>query len=537
MWILQWYIFRELFKAMILTTIGMTLVFTLGGGVANMVKGVNITSYELLQILGFMLPVATTLTLPVAALLSTTNVYGRLSADNEFVACRASGINIHRLLLSALIVALAVGAFTFYFSNYVIPSFIREIEAKARKSIDQMVSRKLEMDKFIKVQDFVFHADQVRHVRGAGEDIDKDYLRIAGAAFIELEDGDAIRFGTAPEAVIEFDKSDRVPSVRAQMYDVSLFDRSRLQFGRMGSQPFGPMPVPGTLEMKAKWLNLPDLLRYREVPAEIPEIIGQLKNLRQLMIRQVCYDQIIRSLREGRDWQAGDGEVTYTVKADPECLFQKSKDEGQPVFKNLTIVENSPEGQRTYKAGAGSIRVTKIFGLVVPKVSIVLEDGISVIKKGEPTVEKLKLELRSVPIPEQYVQMADKYADELAQGSDAPLSLGEKVGDAREQIKRELGLQVRTIIGIIHARAAFSISCMVLIILGAVLGIIFRGGQALVSFGLSCIPFAVVIVTIIMGRQMAQNEGTELIGLTILWTGIALVFVVDMLMLFRWLRR
>ena len=536
MWTLQWYIFRELFKAMVLTTIGMTLVFTLGGGVANMIKGVSISSIELLELLGFMLPVATTLTLPVAALLSTTNVYGRLSADNEFVACRASGINIHRLLLSALVVAFGVGAFTFYFSNYVIPSFIREIDSKARKSADQYFYRKLERDKFIQIQDYAFHADSVQRVQGA-HGSQKDYLRVTGAAFIELEGGDAVRFGTAPEAIIEFDKSERMPLVRALMKNVSVFDRIRLQYGRLSSQPFGPMVVPIPSKLKAKWLNLPDLLRYRDAPEKLPEIVDGYKSLRRHIRERVCYDGVIRSLAEGKDWQAGDEKVRYTLKADPNSAFRRNREDGRPLLKDTTIIEETAEGQRILRAGGGSVRTTRSIGMSVPLVSIALRDGVTIEREGEPTIQKLKLQLRSVPMPDRSVREADGYADALIENPDADIALGERISDRRESLRGELGQQQRVIVGIIHARTAFSVSCIVLIVLGAALGIVFRGGQALASFGLSCVPFALVLVTVIMGRQMAQNEGTELVGLVILWTGIALVIVADGLLLFKWLRR
>lgn len=535
MWVLQWYIFRDLLKAMVLTTIGMTLVFTLGGGVANMIKGISISSVELLQLLGFFLPVATTLTLPVAALLSTTNVYGRLSADNEFVACRASGINMHRLLLSAAIIALGVGAFTFYFSNYVIPRFIHKIDSSVRQSIDKMVYRKLKMNKFIKVQNYVFHADAVQHIQTEGDAGRKDYLRIAGAAFIELKDGDAARFGTAPEAVIEFDKTGRLPLVRVLLKNTSMFDRTRLQYMHLTEQAFA-LVVPLPSKMKPKWLDLPDLLHYVDSPEELPEITGLLRDIRRQIVRESCYSGIFESLKNGRDWQAGDKKVTYTIKAG--CFIQRSSDEdGTPLFKDVTIVEESSEGLSTLKAGRGSVRASRSFGLNVPSLNIVLQDGVSVLREGEPKTEKIKVDLASVPVPDRYLRAADRTIEQMREDPGKPLFLGERVAEAREYFNRELDGQVRAIIGIIHARAAFSISCFALIILGAGLGIILRGGQAMVSFGISCIPFALVVVTIVMGRQMAQNEGTEIVGLAILWTGIGLVVLADILILFKWLRR
>jgi hypothetical protein len=502
---------------------------------------VTISAVEMLQLIGFMLPVACTLTLPVSALLSTTSIYGRISADNEFNACRASGINMHRLLLSAFIIALGVAGFSFYFSNYVIPSFVRQVELKAKQSIDQVVNQRLETDKFIAVGNYVLHADSVKHVRGrdldTGGTAGKDYLRISGAAFVELQEDDAVRFGTAPEAIIEFDKTGRSVLVRAELINVSSFDRLRLQYYQLQSQPFGPMDLPNPFQMKAKWLNLPDLFYFRRHPAELPEIRGRLKEIQRRIRERVCYDKIIQSLAKGENWPIRSDRYSYEIKGD--CAYRRNPQDGRPILKDVTVIQDGPEGRRTMKAGSGSVGTSRSFGESVPLINIVLRDGVRVFT-GDPSerpIEKTLVDLPPVPIPDPYIRLADEYAEELLRNPETDLPLGQQIADARESITRELTQETRNINGIIHSRAAFSVSCLLLIVLGAGLGIVFRGGQAMVAFGLSCIPFALVTVAITMGRHMAQNEGTETVGLVIIWVGCALVALADALLLFKWLRR
>ena len=70
---LQWYIARELFKTFALTAFGLTLVFSLCGGVLNMIQAEVLTAVQVMRILTFVLPVATTLTLPVAALYASAH--------------------------------------------------------------------------------------------------------------------------------------------------------------------------------------------------------------------------------------------------------------------------------------------------------------------------------------------------------------------------------------------------------------------------------------------------------------------------------
>ncbi|MCH7651648.1 MAG: hypothetical protein IIA63_10885 [Nitrospinae bacterium] len=69
------------------------------------------------------------------------------------------------------------------------------------------------------------------------------------------------------------------------------------------------------------------------------------------------------------------------------------------------------------------------------------------------------------------------------------------------------------------------------------MGIILRDANVLTAFGISFVPSLLVVVTIIMGRQLAQNEGTATPGLLLIWFGIAAVGLVDAWTLTRILRR
>ena len=73
---LQWYIFREMSKTFVLSTIGLTLVFALGGGVFNMIRIEGVSATQLARLLLFVLPVATTLTLPVIGFAPTVGIPG-----------------------------------------------------------------------------------------------------------------------------------------------------------------------------------------------------------------------------------------------------------------------------------------------------------------------------------------------------------------------------------------------------------------------------------------------------------------------------
>jgi len=114
---------------------------------------------------------------------------------------------------------------------------------------------------------------------------------------------------------------------------------------------------------------------------------------------------------------------------------------------------------------------------------------------------------------------------------------GDPIAERQAAASTTLGNVARKIVATIHERLAFSISVLVLVVLGAGLGIIFRGAHILTAFGISFVPSILVIVSIVMGRQLAVNAGTHGTGLLVLWAGIALVALLDVWMLARALRR
>lgn len=61
------------------------------------------------------------LAVPMAVLIATLMAFGRLSADNEVVAMRASGISYRSLLFPSIVFGLVVTALMIFFNNWVLP--------------------------------------------------------------------------------------------------------------------------------------------------------------------------------------------------------------------------------------------------------------------------------------------------------------------------------------------------------------------------------------------------------------------------------
>jgi len=75
-----------------------------------------------------------------------------------------------------------------------------------------------------------------------------------------------------------------------------------------------------------------------------------------------------------------------------------------------------------------------------------------------------------------------------------------------------------------HCRLAFGVGCVVLVLLGAALGIVFRSGHLLSAFGISFIPAGLCLIAIFTGKHIAEQSGiSTTAGIAFLWSGIAVV--------------
>jgi len=544
---LQFYVARELFKTFALTAIGLTLTFSLCGGVLNMIQAEVLTAVQLARMLGFVLPIALTLTLPISALFACAIVYGRLAADNEFDACKASGINIHHLLAPALGLSIATAAFTYTFTNHLIPRFIERLDEMVRSDIQKVVYQALSTRGHLRYQGYVLYADQTYLY---DEDADLKTIQIERAAFLEMEDGNLVRCGTADQARVDFipTVAGGAPIVQASLSGIRSFDVQRNQFFDFASQPFDPMQIPQDIELEAKWLTLPQLLYYRENPLELHKIRDQLAKLRALVRRAQFYRYAHEQLT-GPDkvLRLADGHVRYEIRAE---RVDQDPDNLRPKLRRATVKETFEGGWRKHTADTCTIDVARSgFGAEPNVVIPALRENVTTIDSVDPTtlIERTNRDLEKVLLPETLPGMPDvldektllgELSDPSALEQDLPsLQLGKRVDDARESDRKEVFKLGQEIVGIIHSRLAFSTSSLVILVLAAALGTIFRGGQLLTAFVIAFVPGMLVVVMNIMGRQLTENTGTHLVGILVIWAGIAILAAADAVVVGKYLKR
>jgi len=534
---LHLYFARELLKTFLMTSVALTLLIVMGGGVANIFRGEGIGAEEMARVFMFLTPVAVTLILPVAALFSAAITYGRSAADNEVLACRAAGINIHKILLSALVLGALVTAFTYWSWNYLIPQLSRQIEELSRRDLPSIV-----MNQFKKAKPLAFSRFRITAARcdlpstgpeGIALPPNRTYLELQGVAFLEVEQQEVVRFGTSKVTLIEFDRSQSTPRVTVDLYDVRSFDAARKQYYELEHQSLGPFDIPIPIRRKTKFENLGRLIALQQQPELDPEIADIASHMRREMMSLFLNDEVQADLDPSR---GGDGTVSfqavgaaYVISAE---AFAVDPDDGRTLLRGVRVEETGEGGPQTLTAHRANIELRSGLSRDRPVIMVDLLENVQIRRRtgnaSDRAVRKDRESLRPIPFFDQPV-LAQRVAafdfSKLADPSQT-FELYVKQERLRERLLKWIAKLRSEIEGEVHFRASYSLSTIAVVLFGAVLGIIIRGGQVLTAFGISCIPMVFVVVASIVGRNLADQPEYITLSVMVMWSATGFMYLV-----------
>src|SRR5690606_41248882 len=116
------YVFKDLLKYFLLAAVALSAIMSFGGLLKPLTKqGLDVAQVG--WMLTYLMPAMMTYSLPIAALFATTIIYGRLSADNELPACRASGIRYLSMVTPAILLGLGVALISLLYLCFIVPLF------------------------------------------------------------------------------------------------------------------------------------------------------------------------------------------------------------------------------------------------------------------------------------------------------------------------------------------------------------------------------------------------------------------------------
>lgn len=528
-WTLQRYIFVEMGKTFLLTAVALTGVLGLGGGIVNIVRLGDVSTGQLIHLMLLMLPVAGALTLPIAALFSAAATYGRISADNEFVACRSSGINIRLLLLPSVVLSLFCVLVTFLVTNLVIPRMARNLDQFITGDLATIIQKRLNRPQGWALGDYRLYSDHAPQVPD-----DPHTLVAQGLAFVQTDGSEVQKSGTAREAVLTIARHDDTLRISGYLNGIVAYDREKQMVLTDESQPIGPLDLPTPGISKLKFLQLGELAHYLRAPLEWREAKQALDQLLVEARRQHAYEALQRDWAADRELRFEAPGVTRTLQSQ---VANPIPGEGGLELHDVVAREERPGLILEYSAEravlelrySGTLTAEATLRVQLYKARLVHPEG----TLGDPR----KVVFSDIPLPSS--TDAPDFEADIEQLLQLPAEF-----ESRSPLmkKRIAALQardgtVRKIIAILNERVAFSLSPLVLVVFGAVLGIVFRGTHLLTAFGISFVPSLLVFVAIAAGKQLAQNETTPWLGVLVIWGGLLVVLLLDGWTLTKVLRR
>jgi len=565
------YAMRELLRHFVLTVLALTALFTMGGGLYNVVRYEGVSAADVIGFLPLLLPIVVTLTMPLAALFAATMVYGRLAADNELLACRAAGINVHWLLTPATLLAVFVALFTLVSGNYVIPDFMRRLDHVARANVRDLAFQQLRLNGLLRYGDRYFVTAEEALGVPAAKLAERDfptgpgysYIYVRAPTFLQLDEaGRAVRFTAAEWGLVQFDTTRNTVQVSFWAGRARDFEVGR-RVVQIDGQKIGSVEAPIEFPNKPSWQDLRTLVRWRNEPWRSDKLARNLEQFRFELLRRRFYEDTVQRLNRGETIVLLDDEGRrHELSATRAALGER----GNPVLAEAQVAVFTGAPRAPSDRGDATARGVPRARYAAPRAELLtrpLRGGrasmteLRLQRVGQQRVqeyppgpaasepdsaagsrsaippapvmrESASISLDGLQIPEHILAEAERWSPESLLDPGIELPLPGPLADRRAGMWAAAAEFRRKVTALIHFRIGYSLSPLVTVVLGAALGVIFRGARALAAFGLACVPFGTVTVLMIMGRNLAQNTGTEPAGVAVIWGGLIALLVANL---------
>lgn len=539
------YILRELLKTLGLTVLALTALFTMGGGLYNVIRLEGVTTADVLGFIPLMVPVVVTLTLPVAALFAATMVYGRLAADNELVACRAAGVNVHRMFLSAILLAVFVAAFTLLIGNFVVPSLVQRMVNSARQNIRDLVASHLQNEGFFHYREkrgrgaqYTLTAERVRTptdeaLRDAGFETDPrlHYLLVDNPTFLQIDrNGRLVRFTVARYGMCAFDTRADPINVTLDVAEARDFEVHRHD-AYIGRQTIGPYPFHTPRIESLSMADIRDLLRWRHAPWEAPRLRDKVRQTLRKVTGYRFFDycsarlasgaELVLYDSQGREYRLAGAAAQreaggVTVEEGRLAVFTQSR--GAPTRYEAAQME--------LRAGPSTLRFEVRLTLRRTADHDVLVYEPRAGRYGEPR-RKSTLSFDALLVSTQVLRQTKNCTPAALLNPDTELPVDAALRTEQAALCKAADRMRRRVTATLHWRLGYTSSTLVTVLMGAALGVVFRGSRALAAFALAMIPFFIVLVLMVLGQKLCEDAVTTQVGPLVTWGGLALVLVAD----------
>jgi len=554
---LFWYLFRDLLRVFVLTTLSLAGIMSFGGLLRPLTEQ-GLDTAQVGKMLTYFLPAMSTYSLPVAALFATTMVYGRLAADNELTACRAAGISFGMIALPALVLGLTVALSSLFLLCFVVPATTLQVERVIYSNVAKLVANKIARDHQIRLNSGgpIIYADSAQMIPNSGAD---QIVTLTEPTIVQTDsvtdptdpNGPKLKVPheiyMADQATVWIKLNDPLAPELGMTADVRLTNGMRFPHDFSGDKQVGVadttvanINMPAQIRENVKFMDVRELTGIAEDP-------GKSQRVKTAVAAFIYRDQDQQFLADlaaelaGPDRQcrlpqasteASDpaeletfvvGRTGGTVHLEGSAVVIDSGDAPDARLATLVRLRN---GNVEVRAAARRLRIeaqpqsnNQTLVVTIDLFDVVTQAGTAATPRaafGQTVVCDMPADVRQIA----QRTLKDYNAQTHMQPGDENF------------LKREQLCVGNDVVAELHSRASFAVSCLILVVVGTALGLMFRSGNFLNAFAVSFLPALLTITLIVGGQQAAGHVPDNVLGhfrdplragLALIWSGNAIV--------------
>lgn len=566
-WTLYRYILYELLKILILTTAVLVTVMSFGAAIKPMQDGL-LGPASLVKFVLFTMPTVLSFALPFAGAFSATLVFTRLVADNEILACSASGLSYRKILTPCLGLGLVLTLSMLVLSNTIIPGFWRAASRTVEGDVLGVLVGQLNQDQPYVFDDegLVLYAqsaalrdpDDAQRFEGL---IPERLIEMRGVAVGQYDKntGEVFNDTTARQAsaLLVRDAGSGRAYVTIRMLDPVFYNAQtgelRSDHARSSQIDSDPIYLPNPVEDEAVFFTLQELVELWGRPDRFDRVREAKTQLRAAILRQQMRRSIVEALSQGRP---GEGHVTLaggirgdhymlsapSIELDSHLVRLGTDATGKVIVDRYSNPELTGDPELRFEAELGTIEVATSVFTGEPEAKLTLQN----VRVMDPILPE------SVNQKETHAFPPMGWVGELLPGAGVEEMSARELGVLAKQAEYKDSGEVReatnwlayTIMKLTlkisaqaHTRVATAFACLLLIVLGAVLAIRLKGRLPLVVFFWSFLLALLTLLMVYTGQNMATDldpaylksggvNWPQIIGLSVLWGGNLITLVV-----------
>jgi hypothetical protein len=539
----------ELWRLVLLTTVVLVAVIAFALAIKPLASG-QLGPVEAVTFMLVAMPPMLAYALPFASCFGATLAYHRMVADNEIVAAHAAGLSHRALLAPAVISGMLLAGVLVFLNAQVIPRFVRTMQEMVADDLARAIVTRIESGQPVERRDMILSAQTARVLDPSEMPGARSRVLLTGVAALLLDEDRMPREELfARSAQVWVLPGGRDPEAGELPGQVIIQVRDGFLHSRDGSEGFveslaRTIPLPNAFRDDPAFLTTQELDALDREPERMNFIEWRRVDLAYHLAARAVLRRIAEDLRAGGGVRFEREGETIVVRA--QGLRERQGDEYylRPMEASrrveIEVRRPGPTGLPrldTFEAHRAFLKVDLGDDWRSRELSLDLtmrnyaptdidnpgfdEQTAPIRQETEWTGLRLpgspERELLATPSDE-LLRQARAWA---AQGPDPELTgAAHALATRVDQLGREVGATR-------HARAAMAVSCLVMIIGGALAAMRMRGALPLAIYCWAFFPAIGALVTIAAGKEMVHRSGME--WLVVLWGGVLAIAVLGAL--------